>query len=190
MKEQTELRESILPTKLHRLPVPALSEHEKNEALSLLNQQLQTEKKLVEMYEETSPLIISEPAKWLLHILQMDSRKHILIFDMAIKILEGQGIEEDDRQEITVGLEKHLELERESIERSKKILANRFVKENSGLKRLMETWSADESRHVKTLQRLRDERFTRMDSFDAYTQYRRTAFEQLADEIKRLASRN
>jgi hypothetical protein len=28
-----------------------------------------------------------------------------------------------------------------------------------------------------------------MDSFDAYTQYRRTAFEQLANEIKRLASR-
>lgn len=167
-----------------------MSEHEKTEALNLLNQQLQTEKKLVEMYEETSPLILSEPAKWLLHILQMDSRKHIAIFDMAIKILEGQGIEEDDRQEITVGLEKHLKLERISIERSKKIRANRFVKENSGLSRLMETWSADERRHVKTLQRLRDERFTRMDAFDAYTQYRRTAFEQLANEIKRLASRS
>jgi rubrerythrin len=166
-----------------------LSEHEKTEALNLLNQQLKTEKKLVEMYEETAPLIMSEPAKWLLHILQMDSRKHIAIFDMAVKILEGQRIGDEDRQEITVGLEKHLELEAESIERSKKIRANRWVKENSGLSRLMETWSSDERRHVKTLQRLRDERFTRMDAFDAYTEYRRTAFKELADEIKKLANR-
>ena len=42
---------------------------------------------------------------------------------------------------------------------------------------------------VNTLQRLRDERFTRMDAFDAYTEYRRTAFKELADEIKKLASR-
>jgi len=157
--------------------------------MNLINQQLKTEKKLVEMYEETAPLIMSEPARWLLHILQMDSRKHIAIFDMAVKILEGQRIGDEDRQEITVGLEKHLELEAESIERSKKIRANRWVKENSGLSRLMETWSSDERRHVKTLQRLRDERFTRMDAFDAYTEYRRTAFKELADEIKRLANR-
>jgi len=166
-----------------------LSEHEKTEAMNLLNQQLKTERRLVEMYEETSPLIMSEPARWLLHILQMDSRKHIAIFEMAVKILEGRRIGEDDRQEITVGLEKHLELEAESIERSKKIRANRWVKENSGLSRLMETWADDERRHVKTLQRLRDERFTRMDAFDAYTEYRRTAFKELADEIKKLANR-
>ena len=166
-----------------------MPEHEKSEALNLLNEQLQTEKKLVKMYEETSDLIMSEPAKWLLYILQMDSRKHIAIFDMAIEIMEGRRIGEEDRQEITVGLEKHLELERESIERSKKIRGNRWVKENSGLSRLMETWSADERRHVRTLQQLRDERFTRMDAFDAYTEYRRTAFEQLGNEIKKLTSR-
>ena len=166
-----------------------MSDHEKTEVMNLLHQQLQTEKKLVEMYEEISPLILSEPAKWLLHILQMDSRKHIAIFDMAIKVLDGQRIGDDDRQEITVGLEKHLELERESIKRSREIRANLWVKENSGLSRLMEAWSSDERRHVKTLERLRDERFTRMDTFDAYTEYRRTVFKELADEIKRLASR-
>jgi hypothetical protein len=119
----------------------------------------------------------------------MDSRKHIAIFDMAIKILDGQRIGDDDRQEITVGLEKHLELESESIKRSREISANLWVKENAGLSRLMETWSSDERRHVKTLERLRDERFTRINAFDAYTEYRRTAFKELADEIKRLASR-
>ncbi len=169
---------------------PALSEQEKSEALSLLNEQLQTEKRLVEMYEETSDLIMSEPARWLLYMLQMDSRKHIAIFDMAIELLEGRRIGEEDWQEISVGLEKHLELERESIERSRTIGSNRWVKENSGLSRLLETWADDERRHHRTLQRLRDERFTRIDALDAYTEYRRTAFEQLGSEIKKLASRS
>ena len=164
-----------------------MSEREKSEALRLLDEQLLTEKRLVEIYEETSDLIISEPARWLLYMLQMDSRKHIAIFNLAIEILEGRRIREPDKQEISVGLEKHLELEKESIEKSKKILGNRFVKENSGLSRLMETWSDDEKLHHKTLQRLRDEKFTQMNAFDAYTDYRRTAFEQLANEIKKLA---
>jgi hypothetical protein len=166
-----------------------MSEEDRAEALRLLDEQLQTEKRLVKMYEETSDLILSETARWLLHMFQMDSRKHIAIFNLAIEILEGQRIGEPDSREISVGLEKHLELEKESIERSKKILTNHFVRENSGLSRLLETWSDDEKLHHKTLQRLRDERFTRMNAFDAYTDYRRTAFEQLANEIKKLAMR-
>ena len=143
----------------------------------------------MEMYEETSDLILSEPARWLLHMLQMDSRKHIAIFNVAIEILEGRRIEEPDRQEMSVGLEKHLELEKKSLERASEIRGNRFVKENSGLSRLMEIWSDDERHHHRTLQRLRDERYTRMNALDAYTEYRRTAFEQLANEIKKLVSR-
>lgn len=53
--------------------------------------------------------------------------------------MEGQRIGEPDRQEISVGLGKRLELENESIERSRKILSKRFVKENNGLGGLLET---------------------------------------------------
>jgi len=35
---------------------------------------------------------------WLLYMLQMDSWKHIAIFNLAIEILEGRGIGEPDRQ--------------------------------------------------------------------------------------------
>ena len=133
--------------------------------------------------------IINEPAKWLLYMLQMDSRKHIAIFNLAIEILEGRRYGASDRKDISVGLEKHLELEKESIERYKEIRNNRFVKENSGLSRLLETWFDDETLHHKTLQKLRDERFTKMNAFDAYTEYRKKAFEQLANEIKKLALR-
>ena len=162
---------------------------EKTEALSLLQEQLETEKSLVEMYEETSPLILSEPAEWLLHMIQLDSLKHIAIFNLAIEIIEGRKIQKIDRHEIAVGLEKHLELEKESIERAKKIRGLRLVQENSGLSRLLEIWAKDEKVHHASLQRLRDEKYTRVNVFDAYTEYRRTAFEQLADEIKRLAGR-
>ena len=166
-----------------------MSEHEKSEVLRLFNEQLQIEKQLVEMYKETSDLILSEPAKWLLYMLQMDSLKHIAIFNLAIEIVEGRRIGELDRSEISVGLEKHLELEKESIDRSREIRGNRFIKDNSGLSRLLETWSDDERRHHKTLQRLRDEPFIRVNALDAYYEYRRTAFEQLAKEIKKLALR-
>ena len=166
-----------------------MSQREKEEALRLLREQLQTEKRLVEMYEETSDLIMSETAGWLLQMLQMDSRKHIAIFNLAIEILEGRRFGEADRREVSVGLERHLELERESVERTRKILGNRLVRENSGLSRLLEIWSDDERMHHRTLLRLRDERYVRMDAFDAYAAHRRAAFEQLANEIKRLASR-
>ena len=110
-------------------------------------------------------------------MLQMDSRKHIAIFNLVIEILKGRRIGEPDRQEISMGFGKHLEHEKESIDRTRKIWGNRFVKENSGLSRLLETYSDDERLHHKTLQRLKDERFNRMNAFDAYTEYRRTAFE-------------
>jgi hypothetical protein len=162
---------------------------DRDEALSLLREQLQTERNLVEMYEKSSTLILSESARWLLHMLQMDSRKHIAIFNLAIEIAEGRKIRESDRQEIAVGLEKHLELEKKSIERSRKIRSIRFVQENSGLSRLLEIWAEDEKMHHTSLRRLKDENYSRANVFDAYTEYRRTAFEQLVDELRNLISR-
>jgi len=40
--------------------------------------------------------------------------------------------------------------------------------------------------HHRTLRRLRDERYTRMDAVNAYAEYRMTVFERLVDEIKKL----
>ena len=166
-----------------------MSDEEKSKVLSLLQHQLETEKQLVKMYEETSPLISSESAAWFLYMLQMDSRKHIAIFELAIDILEGSKIGYPTRQEISVGLEKHMALEEESMKRAKEIMGNRYIKENSGLSRLLETWADDERHHHRTLQRLRDEKFTQVNAIDAYTQYRRAAFQQLSNELKKLVER-
>ena len=163
-----------------------MSEKEKIEALRLLNEQLATERSLIRIYEETQDLIMSEPAKWILHMLHMDSRKHVAIFNLAIEIMEGRRIGSPTRQELSVGLKRHMELEKESVERAKKLQRNNHVKENSGLSRLLETWADEERHHHAILQRLKDEKYVRVDAFEAYTQFRRTAFEQLNNEIKKL----
>lgn len=168
--------------------VRRMSEIERGEALGTMREQLKTEEQLVDLYEKTSDLVIGEPARWLLHMLQMDSRKHVEIFRMAIEMLEGRTMKMEDRREVAVGLAKHMELEKASVERAEKLRRNPWVRENSGLSRLLETWSEDEREHHRTLQRLRDERFERQNILDAYTNYRRTAFERLREELTSLTS--
>ncbi len=166
-----------------------MSEKEKAKALRLMGDQLKTEEQLVELYETTAGFIVGEPARWLLHMLQMDSRKHIEIFRMTIEILEGREVSVEDRMEISTGLKKHMELEKASIERGEELKRNPWVRDNSGLSRLLETWSRDEREHHRALQRLRDEGFTREDALDAYTNYRRNAFEMLRRELASLGGK-
>lgn len=166
-----------------------MSEKEKSEALNLMRRQLETEEQLVELYEKTADIIIGEPARWLLHMFQMDSRKHIEVFRMAIEVLEGREVSGEDRMEIATGLKKHMELERASIERGEELKGNPWVRENSGLSRLMEAWSRDEREHHRSLQRFKDEGFTRENVLDAYTNYRRNAFEMLRRELTSLGGK-
>lgn len=163
-----------------------MPEDDKTEALRLLEEQLETERKLIEIYEETRPLATSEAAGWLLHMLQMDSRKHIAALTLAVEILQGRRVGYPTRQETAIGLKRHMELEAHSMERARKLRANPLIRENPGLSRLIASWSDDESRHHKALQRLKDEKYAPMDPLDAYTQYRRDALSYLANEIKRL----
>lgn len=167
-----------------------MSEKERIEALSLMGEQLETEEQLVELYEKTADLIIGEPARWLLHMLQMDSMKHKEIFKMAVKVLEGREISREDRLEVAIGLKKHIELEKASLERAERLKRNPWIRDNSGLSRLLETWSMDEREHHKALQRLRDEQFRRQDALDAYTSYRRNAFEKLRRELAGLIGKD
>jgi rubrerythrin len=166
-----------------------MSEKEKAKALGLMGDQLKTEEQLVELYEKTAGLIVGEPARWLLHMLQMDSRKHIEIFRMAIEILEGREVSGEDRMEIATGLKKHMELEKASIERGEELRRNPWVRDNSGLSRLLEVWSRDEMEHHRSLQRLKDDGFTRENALDAYTNYRRNAFEMLRRELANLGGK-
>jgi len=50
---------------------------------------MQVEGELVGLYERTAREISSQPVRHLLHMINMDSRKHIDICQTAIEILEG-----------------------------------------------------------------------------------------------------
>ena len=161
----------------------------KDSIISELESQIETEKRLVELYEETSELIISDPARWLLKMLQLDSRKHIEIIGMAIKILEGEKLSQESRQEVSIGLDKHLQMEKISLEKAKVLMKSPMIKENPGLSRLLNLWMEDEKEHHNAISELKRENFTRENLIDAYTRYRRIAWENVRDELSDLIHR-
>ncbi len=108
---------------------------------------------------------------------------------VRIKMREGREVSGEDRMEIATGLKKHMELEKASIERGEELRRNPWVRDNSGLSRLLEAWSRDEREHHRSLQRLKDEGFTKKNSLDAYTNYRRSAFEMLRRELASLGGK-
>ena len=167
-----------------------MSEKKTKDSIILgLESQIVTEKRLVELYEETSELIISDPARWLLKMLQLDSRKHIEIISMAIKILEGEKLGQEYRQEVSIGLDKHLQLENISLEKARDLMKSPLIKENLGLSRLLNLWMEDEKDHHNAINALKRENFTRENLIYAYMRYRMRAWESVKDELSDLIHR-
>lgn len=158
-------------------------EREKDEAIALLISQIEVEEQLVELYDETADLIVSVQVRRLLHSIQLDSKKHIEICKTAIELLGGEDFGREDRTELSVGLERHMELERASLERASLLSRNPWIRDNEGLKRLIGRWMEEEGEHHRTLQRLSTERFRREILTDALTGYRSIAIEKLRREL-------
>jgi len=129
-------------------------EKERQEAIRLLREQMQIEGELVGLYERTAGEISSQPVRHLLHMINMDSRKHIDICQTAIEILEGGDVLREEKGALLAGMEEHLRLEEESIERDNKILRNIWIRENKALTELIRSMRDDEKRHHQALKRL------------------------------------
>lgn len=145
-----------------------MSDDEKmqNEATDLLKKQIEVERNLVRLYSKTHENLESPAVKHLLHSIQLDSIKHIGICETAIEILSGDNIAREEKKQMSQELDRHLELEKDSIKRVKKILEIGIVHENEGVKRLMESLSDDEKRHHKMLTRLISKPFYRVNPND------------------------
>lgn len=52
-----------------------------------------------------------------------------------------------EREEIIKGLQRHIELEKESINMAKKMLDNVWIRETEGVKALVDKWRRDEEEH-------------------------------------------
>ena len=139
---------------------------EKAEAIRLLKEQIQVEGRLVGLYEKSHKEVENRPVRHILHMIQLDSRKHIDICQTAIEILEGKDVLKDERKELLTGVKEHVELEKGSIERADEILKNVWIRENKAIQELIKKLRDDEKRHHDTLKKLSEKTFFRLDPND------------------------
>lgn len=148
-----------------------MEERKKDEVLDLLRKQLEIEGELVNLYGKTLSDIESSPVRHLLHMIELDSRKHIDICLAAIEVLQGEDILKS-KSELTEGLQKHIELEKDSIDRAGKILKNIWIRENKGLNELIKKLRNDEKEHHKALKNLAKKEFFQVEYGDLYGVFR------------------
>lgn len=141
-------------------------EREKQEALDLLRTQMTVEGELVKLYERTEGEMKSSAVGHLLHMIQLDSRKHIDICQTVIEVLQGEEVLTQEKKELIEGLQRHVDLEKGSIERANKILKNVWIRETKGLEQLIKRLRDDEREHHKTLKKLTGRAFFREDPFE------------------------
>jgi len=149
-----------------------MEERKKDEVLDLLRKQLEIEGELVTLYGKTLSDIESSPVRHLLHMIELDSRKHIDICLTAIEVLQGEDILKSEKTELTEGLQRHIALEKDSIERANKILKNIWVRENKGLNELIRKLRNDEKEHHKALKNLAKKEFFQVAYGDLYGIFR------------------
>jgi len=136
------------------------------EAVSLLNKQIDVEREIIGLCRKTAENVESPAVRHLLHSIELDSAKHIHICQTSIEILSGEELAREEKQQFTEELERHIELEKDSIDRVGRIKGIQLVRENKGVDRLMKNLSDDEKRHHKMLRKLISQPFYRVDPND------------------------
>ena len=84
---------------------------EKEKAIRLLREQMEVEGKLVGLYAKYHKEIGNLPVRHLLHMIHLDSLKHIDICQTAIEILQGEDVLSEQKKDLVRGLRDHVELE-------------------------------------------------------------------------------
>ena len=156
-------------------------EKDKEEVIDLLSKQLEVERTLVRLYKETEKDIESSAVKHLLHMIQLDSRKHIDICQLVIEVLQDEDVLKEEKKEFLKGLQRHIELEKQAIDTANKILRNVWIRETKGLNELIKKWRNDEKEHHKTLKQLVSKTFFRTSPWD----FQIMSSEQLEERYKR-----
>jgi hypothetical protein len=152
-----------------------ISEREKEqreEAVKLLKNQIETEGQLITQYQEYGSKVANIGVKRMLHMIMLDSQKHIQALQAAIDNIEGHAILKEDRKELREGLQRHIELEMESIKSAEKVLRYTWLRNTQGLKELIEWWRDEEKRHHRSLKRLSEKPFIEADPNDLIASFR------------------
>jgi hypothetical protein len=141
-------------------------EKERLEVLTLLREQLEVEKQLIADYQETEEMVQSTAVRHLLKMHNLDSQKHVYLLQTVIDVLEGNQILSEEKEELIQGLNHHMEMEKDAIDRANKILKNVWIRETKGLNELIKRLRDDEKDHHKALEKLSKRHFFREDPFE------------------------
>ena len=139
---------------------------EREQALEILNEQIRVEGKLIELYEQTIDEIDNKPIQQMFRMIRTDSIKHIEMLQSAQDIIRGQDILIEDRKDLKANLEKHLELEKASIEKGDQLLRYEWIRDNKGLRTLIENWRSEEKRHHNFLKKLSEKPYIPISPYD------------------------
>jgi len=77
-----------------------VEEKERQEIIELLREQMRVEGRLVGLYEQSAKKLTSAPVRHLLHMINLDSRKHIDICHAAIEVLQGIDVFEEHKGDL------------------------------------------------------------------------------------------
>ena len=149
---------------------------QKEEAKKLLKEQILIEGELITLYEKTANEISNELVQQMMKIIRHDSQKHIMMLNTVMGFLEGKEIYIQDRQSLVNSLTRHLELEKQSIQRGETLLRHSWLDSRKGFKTIIESWVEDERRHHKFLKELSDKPFTPIRSDDFASAFRDEEF--------------
>lgn len=123
--------------------------------------------------------------KHLLHRIQLDSKKHIDICQTAIDVLQGKDVLKPEKKELTEELQRHIELEKESIDKANKMLKNVWIRENKALSELIKKLRRNGKEHHQALKNLVRKEFFRVAYGDLYRLFRDLAERYVKYERKK-----
>lgn len=136
-------------------------EKSRQEAIQMLKEQIKLEGELIGLYERTAPEMENNPVKHMLHMIELDSRKHIDICQTVIEVLEGEDVFSEHKEELVEGLKDHIKMEEGAVQRAETLLKNVWIRENKALTELIKKLRDDEKHHTSALKKLSEKPFFR-----------------------------
>jgi hypothetical protein len=137
---------------------------EREESKKMLEHQIGIEGELIALYEKTAGEVMNKVVQHMLRMIRHDSQKHIMLLGVVIDFLNGEEVYMKDKLSLADSLKRHLELEKESIQRGEKILNQSWLRDRKGYRAIVESWVEDEKRHHKLLKELSDKPYVPISS--------------------------
>jgi rubrerythrin len=150
--------------------------NEREEARKILRDQIMIEGELIGLYEKSVQEIPNVLVQQMLRLIRHDSQKHVMMLGVVLDFLEGKEVFMQDRVGLADSLKRHLELEKESIQKGELLLKQGWLRDRKGYRTIIESWVEDEKKHHRVLKDLSDKPYTPINSDDFSAAFRDEAF--------------